>query len=82
MNEAQAGLADLKERLMACSKDIEGRKVELQKLQKKQHAADLQIQELEHCKTKTTSDSKGAAKAVSSAYTIWFDAVSTVQSVL
>ena len=30
----------------------------------------LQIQELEHCKTKTTSDSKGAAKAVSSAYTI------------
>ena len=64
MAEAQASLSAQKERLKACNKDIEERTAAVKKLQKEHHAAELQVQELDHCATKTKENSKSASKTV------------------
>lgn len=57
-------MAEQKEKLKACNKDIETRATEKRKLQKETNNAELQLQKLDHDISKSTKDSKDAARRV------------------
>jgi structural maintenance of chromosome 2 len=66
VKEAQDAVNKQKDLLKACNKDISQRIGDQKDLQKEHHGSQLKIQELEHKISKFQSDSKSAAREVSS----------------
>lgn len=66
MKEAQDAVNKQKDLLKACNKDISKRIAEQKDLQKEHHGSQLKIQELDHKISKFQSDSRSAAREVSS----------------